>query len=157
MSGSTGFLATFSDWMARIRKPITWIYCSAILFPLAFAVVAALFLAVRHQSDASGAILNGMLASFYVILMSLLAAAPRSVMPALLIWLLIAGFRPALDENKATRYLGLFLLIGIALCSHSKVYAQPFNFIWLSIAYLALVLPRLALPSLRGGLKETGE
>ncbi|MDB5106430.1 MAG: hypothetical protein JWP91_4119 [Fibrobacteres bacterium] len=143
-----------AGFLARTRKPVTWIYCSAILFPLAFAFVAAIIMTLRNQAHGGGNLANGLFASFYLVLMSLLAAMPRSVLPAMLVWLLISGIRPVYDENKATRYLGLLVLIGIAVFSHSKVYDRPFNYLWLSVAYLAVILPRLALPSLRDGLKR---
>ncbi|MDB5051552.1 MAG: hypothetical protein JWO30_4623 [Fibrobacteres bacterium] len=151
---SQGMFATLSDWLARTRKPVTWIYCSAVLFPLAFALVATLVTTAR-TTHASGSVFSGIVTSFYLILMVMLATVPRSVLPALLIWLLIARFRPGLDDNWITRYLGLVALLAIALYSHAKVYDRPFNFIWLSIATLAVVLPRLALPSLRDGLHKT--
>jgi hypothetical protein len=143
-----------AGWLARSRKIFTWIYCSAILFPLAFSLVAAVFITVKGLSNGAGNTLNGFFASFYLVLMILLAAVPRSVLPALLFWLLFAKFRPDLDANKISRYIGLFLLVAVALFSHSKAFDTPFNYVWLWIAYLAVILPRLALPSLRGGLKQ---
>ena len=148
MGRTEGKTSAFADWLGRTRKPITWIYCSAVLFPLAFALVAALVMTVRGHTAAVG----GFFASFYLVLMVLLASVPRSVLPALLVWLSISRFRPRLDENKTVRYLGLAVLIAIALFSHSKVYDRPFNFIWMAIAVLAVALPRVALPSLRDGL-----
>ncbi len=143
--------SAFSEWLARSRRPITWIYCSAVLFPLAFALVAAVIMTARRHAD-SGTAFNGGFASFYLILMILLAAVPRSVLPAVLIWLVLIRFRPALDANPWNRYPGLVAILAAALYLHAKVYDRPFNFIWLGIAALAVILPRLALPSLRNGL-----
>ncbi|GEM_PF-3850714 len=154
MAGEDGLIGDMRGWMNAIRKPVTWIYCSAILFPLAFALVASVVIVLRNHAHAAGNLVNGYFAAFYLTLMAMLATVPRSILPALLVWLLIAGFRPVYDENKTTRYLGLGLLVGIALFAHSKVYDRPFNFLWLAIAYLAVVLPRLAIPSLRNGLRK---
>lgn len=147
-----GKIAAISGWFDKSRKPITWIYCSAILFPLAFALVAALVMTARNHGG--GASMPGFFQSFYLILMVLLAAVPRSVLPAVLIWLVLIRFRPALDASPLTRYPGLLVILAAALFSHAKVYDRPFNFIWLSIAALAVMLPRLALPSLRNGLRS---
>ncbi|MDQ3001916.1 MAG: hypothetical protein M3Y08_11735 [Fibrobacterota bacterium] len=143
-----------AEWLARSRKIFTWIYCSAILFPLAFSLVATVVITVKGISHGSGPAWNGFFASFYLVLMIMLAAVPRSVLPALLFWLLFAKLWPDLDNNKISRYVGLFLLVGVALFSHSKAFETSFNYVWLWIAYLAVILPRLALPSLRGGLKN---
>jgi hypothetical protein len=149
-----GLFEGFRSALERIRKPLIWIYCSGILFPLAFAIVAALVMTARHQARGDGFFLDGYFTTFYLILMALLASVPRSILPALMIWMLIAMYRPAFDANKIIRYLGLAILLVMALFFHSKIHARPFNFIWFSIAYLAVALPRLALPSLRNGLKE---
>jgi hypothetical protein len=146
-------LSALSDWMARTRKPITWIYCSAVLFPLAFSLVATLVITARQHGTGSGAALPGFFTSFYLVLMILLAAVPRSVLPAVLLWLVLIRFKPAWDANLLTRYLGLVAILAVALFSHAKVYDRPFNFIWLGVAVLAVILPRLALPSLRPGLR----
>ena len=143
-----------AGWLARSRKIFTWIYCSAILFPLAFSLIAAVVITVKGISQGAGPALKGFIASFYLVLMILLAAVPRSVLPALLFWMIFAKLRPDLDANKISRYVGLFLLVGVALFSHSKAFDTPFNFVWLWIAYLTVILPRLALPSLRGGLNH---
>ena len=153
--GGKGVFEGFQGALERIRKPVTWIYCSGILFPLAFAIVAAIVTTARHQTHGQESLVNGFFAAFYLILMALLASVPRSILPALMIWLLIALYRPAYDAGKITRYLGLAALLAIALFAHSRIYGRPFNFLWFSIAYLALALPRVALPSLRNGLKET--
>ena len=153
--GGKGVFEGFQRALERIRKPVTWVYCSGILFPLAFAIVAAIVTTARHHTHGQGSLVNGFFAAFYLILMALLASVPRSILPALMIWLLIALYRPAYDAGKITRYLGLAVLLAIALFAHSRIYGRPFNFLWFSIAYLALALPRVALPSLRNGLKET--
>ncbi|MEO6098449.1 MAG: hypothetical protein ABIW76_23380 [Fibrobacteria bacterium] len=152
--GGTRAFEGFRNALDRIRKPVTWIYCSGILFPLAFAIVAAIVMTAGNQIHGQGSIMDGFFAAFYLILMALLASVPRSILPALMIWMLITIYRPAYDANKTTRYLGLAVLLAIALFAHSKIYGRPFNFLWFSIAYLAVALPRLALPSLRTGLKE---
>jgi hypothetical protein len=152
--GALAAVSTFSEWMRRIRKPINWIYCSAVLFPLAFALVASVILALRGHANTSGHLWNGLFAYFYAILMVMLASAVLTVLPTLLIWLFIIRFRPSLDENKAARYLGLLALLSIALFSHSQVNARPFSLTWLAILALAVMLPRLALPSLRDGLNR---
>lgn len=153
MSGNGAFEG-FRSALERIRKPVTWVYCSGILFPLAFAIVAAIVMTARNQAHGQGSLMNGFFAAFYLILMTLLASVPRSILPALMIWMLIAIYRPAYDANKISRYLGLAVLLAIALFAHSRIYGRPFNFLWFAIAYLAMALPRLALPSLRNGLKE---
>jgi hypothetical protein len=154
MGATDGFFSRFSGGLARIRKHILWIYCSAILFPLAFAGIAAVFLTVRNRAHLDLGFAKGMFAAFYLILMSLLASVPRSVLPALILWMLIAHFRPGYDREKPARYLGLAALLAAALFVHAKIYAQSFNFLWMTIAYMAVALPRLALPSLRDGLKD---
>ncbi len=152
-NGNT-IVANISGGFDRIRKPLTWVYCSAILFPLGFAVLAAFFMTFRNRDHIDGSIVQGAFASFYLVLMAMLASVPRSILPALLIWILIARFRPLYDENKITRYLGLAVLLAAALFAHSRIYDRPFNFLWLTIAFMAVVLPRLAFPSLRRGLKD---
>lgn len=147
-------VATISGGLDRIRKPFIWIYCSAILFPLGFAVLAAFFMTFRNRSHIDGSLVQGAFSSFYLILMAMLASVPRSILPALMIWILIARFRPGYDENKVTRYLGLGLLLAAALFAHSRIYDRPFNFLWFSIAFLAVSIPRMAFPSLRNGLTE---
>jgi ABC-type phosphate transport system permease subunit len=147
-------VANISGGFDRIRKPLTWIYCSAILFPLGFAVVAAFFTTFRNRAHIDGSIVQGAFTSFYLVLMAMLASVPRSILPALMIWILIAKYRPLYDENKVIRYLGLAVLLAAALFAHSRIYDRPFNFLWLTIAFMAVVLPRLAFPSLRSGLKE---
>ncbi|HKP94861.1 MAG TPA: hypothetical protein VJ385_03790 [Fibrobacteria bacterium] len=151
MAGKTG---TIADWLDRTRKPINWIYCSAVLFPLAFAIVASLITTARNHTQVSGSLLDGLFASFFVILMAVLSSVLLTVLPTLLIWLIVIQVKPDLDENKLTRYLGLVALLAIALFSHSRVNDRPFNPAWLGIATLAVVLPRLALPSLRDGLRK---
>jgi hypothetical protein len=152
MAEGAGFIEKLNAGMARIRKPVTWIYCSGILFPLAFAVVAAIIMTLRNHHGQSGSLADGFFAAFYLILMGMLASVPRSILPALLIWLLVARFRPVYDENKVTRYVGLASLLAVALFAHSKIYDRPFNPIWFAIAFIAVALPRLALPSLRDTL-----
>ena len=147
-------VANISGGFDRIRKPLTWIYCSAILFPLGFAALAAFFMTFRNRAHIEGSLVQGAFASFYLVLMAMLASVPRSILPTLMIWILIAKYRPLYDENKITRYLGLALLLAVALFAHSRIYDRPFNFLWLSIAFLAVSLPRMAFPSLRNGLKE---
>ncbi|MEO7780036.1 MAG: hypothetical protein ABIY63_21100 [Fibrobacteria bacterium] len=146
-------ISAISEWMAKTRKPITWIYCSAVLFPLIFSVVATVILTVRHSGPASHSGWHGFFTSFYLVLMIMLAAVPRSVLPAVLLWLVIIRFKPVWDANPVSRYLGLIAILAAALFSHAKVYDRPFNFIWLGVAALAVILPRLALPSLRPGLR----
>jgi hypothetical protein len=151
---ASGALAAFSEWMRRIRKPINWIYCSAVLFPLAFAVVASVILTLRGHAHATGHLWNGLFAYFYAVLMVMLASAVLTVLPTLLIWLFIIRFKPSLDENKLTRYSGLLALIAVAVFSHSQANARPFSVAWLAIIAVAVMLPRLALPSLRDGLNR---
>lgn len=151
---SGGIVTNISGGFDRIRKPLTWVYCSAILFPLGFAVVAAFFMTIRNRAHVDGSLVQGAFASFYLVLMAMLASVPRSILPALLIWILIANYRPLYDENKITRYLGLAALLIAALFAHARIYDRPFNFLWLSIAFMAVALPRLAFPSLRHGLKK---
>lgn len=148
-----GKLSALSEWLAKSRKPITWIYCSAVLFPLAFSLVATIVITARHSGPATGSAWQGFFTSFYLVLMIMLAAVPRSVLPAVLLWLVLIRFKPDWDANPVTRYLGLLAILAAALFSHAKVYDRPFNFIWLGVAALAIILPRLALPSLRQGLR----
>jgi hypothetical protein len=152
--GTNSIVTNISGGFDRIRKPLTWVYCSAILFPLGFAVIAAFFMTLRNRAHEAGSLVQGAFTSFYLVLMAMLASVPRSILPALMIWILIAKYRPLYDENKITRYLGLAVLLAAALFAHSRIYDRPFNFLWLSIAFLAVALPRLAFPSLRSGLKE---
>lgn len=152
-NGNT-IVANLSVGFDRIRKPLTWVYCSAILFPLGFAVLAAFFMTFRNRANIEGSLVQGDFASFYLVLMAMLASVPRSILPALMIWILIARYRPLYDENKITRYVGLALLLAVALFAHSRIYDRPFNFLWLSVAFLAVSLPRMAFPSLRNGLSE---
>jgi hypothetical protein len=142
------FLDKTADWLKASRPTLTWIYCSAILFPMAFAVVAALFL-VRHRSGTESIPFFGV---FYLTLMVTLASVPRSILPILLIWLAIARFRPAWDARRLVRYAGLFLLMLAAVSLHAFAYGREFNLPWLGIGWLSLALPRLAFPMLRGGL-----
>lgn len=151
---SNGIVANLSGGFDRIRRPLTWIYCSAILFPLGFAVLAAFFMTLRNRAEIEGSLVQGAFASFYLVLMAMLASVPRSILPVLLIWILIARSRPALDSGKISRYLGLAALLAVALFAHSKIYDRPFNHLWFSIAFLAVALPRMAFPSLRNGLTE---
>jgi hypothetical protein len=151
---ASGAFAAFSEWMGKIRKPVNWIYCSAVLFPLAFALVASVILTLRGHAQLSGHVWNGFFAYFYTILMVMLASALITVLPTLLIWLFIIRFKPSLDENKVTRYLGLLALLVIALFSHSQANERPFSLTWLAIVALSVILPRLALPSLRNGLHQ---
>ncbi len=146
-------LQTLTDWLRDTRRPVTWIYCSAILFPMGFALVAAIILTFRTPGGES--LPHHFFALFYLSLMITLASVPRSVLPILLLWLLFVRFRPAFDSNRATRYLGLLLLMLVAVFAHAKVYGQGVNFLWLAIGWLSLSLPRLALPLLRDGLGRT--
>lgn len=153
-NGGNGIVTNLAGGFDRIRKPLTWVYCSAILFPLGFAVMAAFFMTLRNGPHIGGSVVQGAFASFYLVLMAMLASVPRSILPAVMIWILIAKYRPLYDENKITRYLGLAALLAAALFAHSRIYDRPFNFLWLSIAFMAVALPRMAFPSLRNGLKE---
>jgi hypothetical protein len=154
MGDGNGIVANIAGGFDRIRKPLTWVYCSAILFPLGFAMLAAFFMTFRNRTQINGSLVQGAFSSFYLVLMAMLASVPRSILPALMIWILIAKYRPLYDENKITRYLGLAVLLAAALFAHSRIYDRPFNFLWLSIAFLAVALPRMAFPSLRNGLTE---
>jgi hypothetical protein len=151
-----GNFSVLSDWLAKSRKPITWLYCSAVLFPLIFSLAATVIISARHSGPAAHSGWQGFFTSFYLVLMIMLAAVPRSVLPAVLLWLVIIRFKPVWDANPVTRYLGLIAILAAALFSHAKVYDRPFNFIWLGVAALAVILPRLALPSLRPGLRGSG-
>lgn len=145
-------LETLSEWLRAGRRNFTWIYCSSILFPLAFAFVAAAVLTARHGS--AEPLVERFFAIFYLALMITLASVPRSILPILLLWLILIRFRPSFDANKAVRYLGFLLMMLVAVYTHSKAYGREFNWQWLAIGWLSLALPRLALPSLRGGLRE---
>lgn len=139
--------------MNRLKKPMVWIYCSAILLPLVFSLMAAVIRVARFGRGGDAAsVLHEIAATFYMILMAIIASVPRLVLPALAIWLLTSRFRPDFDENKLIRYAGLLVLVAGAVFLHSMVYRVPFNLIWLAIAYLATILPRLAIPSLKNGL-----
>lgn len=145
------FFGRLGAWLKASRPTVTWIYCSAILFPMAFALVAALVLAFRHAGgEGPGA--QRFFALFYFALMVTLASVPRSIAPILLIWLAVARFKPAWDARPAIRYGGLFLLMLLAVSAQAWAYGRGFNFIWLGIGWLSLALPRLAFPRLREGL-----
>ena len=144
---------TLTDWLRETRRPVTWIYCSSILFPMVFALLAAIILTFRASGTES--LIHRFFAIFYLSLMITLASVPQSTLPILLLWLLFARFRPAFDANQVTRYLGLLLLMLVAVFAHAKIYGQSFNFLWLAIGWLSLALPRLALPLLREGLGRT--
>lgn len=143
------FLDKAAEWLNVTRPTLTWIYCSAILFPMAFALVAATVLVLRHRSGTGSMPFFGV---FYLTLMVTLASVPRSILPILLIWLAIARFRPAWDARMPIRYAGLFLLMLAAVSLHAFAYGRAFNLPWLGIGWLSLALPRLAFPRLRGGL-----
>ena len=146
-------LDAISNWLRATRRTFTWIYCSAILFPMAFAFVAAVILALRqHGGDA---VFHRFFAIFYLALMLTLASVPRSILPILFLWLVVARFRPEFDRNRAKRYLGLLFLMLVAVFAHSKIYGDSFNFLWLGIGWLSLALPRAALPMLRGSLNDS--
>lgn len=143
--------------MNRLKKPMMWIYCSGILLPLAFSVIAALIRVARYgRSGDASSFLHEAAATFYMILMVIIASVPRFVLPVLAIWLLAARIRPDFDENRFIRYAGLLLLVAGTVALHSLVYGVPFSPIWLAIAYLAAILPRLAIPSLKNGLHTAG-
>lgn len=118
---------------------------------MAFALVAALFLAFR-DGQASGSGGGRFFTLFYLTLAITLASVPRSILPILVIWLAIARFRPAWDDRKAIRYTGLLLLMAAAVALHSVAYGRGFNPAWLFSGWLSLALPRLAFPMLRNGL-----
>lgn len=143
------FLDKAADWQKASRPTVTWIYCSAILFPMAFALVAAMVLTVRHRSGTESLPFFDV---FFLTLMITLASVPRSILPILLVWLAIARFRPAWDARLPIRYAGLFLLMLAAVSLHAFAYGRAFNLPWLGIGWLSLALPRLAFPRLRGGL-----
>lgn len=145
-------LDAFSEWLRAGRRNFTWIYCSSLLFPLAFALVAAAVLAARGAPG--GPVVERFFAIFYLALMVTLASIPRSVLPILLVWLVLIRFRPGIDANRTARYLGLLAMMLAAVYVQSKLMGRGFNWQWLAIGWLCLALPRLALPSLRGGLRE---
>jgi hypothetical protein len=89
---------------------------------------------------------------FYLALMVTLAAVPRSILPILLVWLTVARFKPAWDDNRMVRYAGLFLLMAVTVSIHAWVYGHGFNVPWLISGWLSVALPRLAFPMLREGL-----
>jgi hypothetical protein len=136
-------------WLTANRPTLTWIYCSAILFPMVFALVAALFLTIR---DRSGTESLSFFAVFSLTLLITLASVPRSILPILLIWLAVARFKPAWDARRPIRYAGLFLLMLAAIAIHSLIYSRGFNLPWLFMGWLSLALPRLAFRMLREGL-----
>jgi hypothetical protein len=153
MAGSAGgtFFGKLGGWLQSSRPTVTWIYSSAILFPMVFALVAALFLTFRN-GDATAPVPQRFFAVFYLALMVTLASVPRSILPILLIWLAVARFKPAWDGRRAVRYGGLFLLMLLAVSFHALAYGHGFNLPWLFIGWLSLALPRLAFPMLRDGL-----
>lgn len=153
MAGDAGgsFFDRLGAWLKASRPTVTWIYCSAILFPMAFALAAALFLTFRHAGGAGPGV-QRFLALFYLALMVTLASVPRSILPILLAWLVIARFRPAWDARRPIRFAGLFALMALAVAAHSLAYGREFNVPWLFIGWLSLSLPRLAFPFLREGL-----
>ena len=142
------FFTRLGEWMKSSRPTVTWIYCSAILFPMAFALAAAAIL--RYRQAEAGTL--GFFALFYLALMVTLAAVPRSILPILLIWLTVARFKPAWDDNRMVRYAGLFLLMAVTVSVHAWVYGHGFNVPWLISGWLSVALPRLAFPMLREGL-----
>jgi hypothetical protein len=157
------FMDKLGGWLKTSRPTFTWVYCSAILFPMAFALVAALFIAFRHRSGTgvgtgagpgtgSGSWAQAFFPVFYLALIVTLASIPRSIMPILLIWLAVAHFKPTWDTRRPIRYAGLFLLMLAAVSIHSLVYGREFNLPWLGIGWLSLALPRMAFPALREGL-----
>jgi hypothetical protein len=150
MAGERGgaFFGRLGDWLKSSRPTVTWIYSSAILFPMAFALVAALFLTFRHGGTGA----KGFFPLFYLALMVTLASVPRSILPILVIWLAITRFKPAWDDRRAIRYGGLFLLMALAVSAQTLAYGHGFNVPWLFIGWLSLSLPRLAFPILREGL-----
>jgi hypothetical protein len=137
-------------WLQSSRPTVTWIYCSAILFPMAFALVAAAVLRYR-QAEAAQASMS-FFALFYLALMVTLASVPRSIIPILVIWLAVARFRPEWDERRWIRYGGLFLLMFLAVSAHALAYGRGFNVPWLFSGWLSVALPRMAFPMLREGL-----
>jgi len=145
------FFERLGGWMKSSRPTVTWIYCSAILFPMAFALVAALILRYREAGQAPTSSL-GFFTLFYLSLMVTLASVPRSIIPILLIWLAVARFKPAWDERRWIRYGGLFLLMFLAVSAHALAYRNGFNVPWLFSGWLSIALPRMAFPMLREGL-----
>ena len=145
------FLDKLGGRLRAIRPTVTWIYCSAILFPMAFALVAAAVLTVRHPGASESAVRH-FFALFYLSLMVLLASVPRSIAPILVIWLALARLRPAWDERPAVRYPGLLVLMGLAVLINTAAQGRGFSLPWALIGWLSLSLPRLAFPSLRPGL-----
>jgi hypothetical protein len=146
-------METVSEWLRASRRSITWLYCSAILCPLVFAFVAAVVLTARHAG--TDPLAHRFFTIFYLALMITLASVPRSILPILLLWMVLIRFRPSFDANKVVRYLGFLLLMMVTVYTHSKAYGREFNWQWLAIGWLSLSLPRIALHSLRGGLRET--
>jgi hypothetical protein len=136
-------------WLTANRPILTWIYCSAILFPMLFAMVATLFLTLRHRSGTASLSFFDV---FYLTLIVTLASVPRSILPILLIWLAVARFKPAWDARRPIRYGGLLLLMLAAVTIHSLIYGRDFNLPWLFMGWLSLALPRLAFRMLREGL-----
>ena len=136
-------------WLKSARPTLTWIYCSAILLPMAFALVAALIISFRARSGTESL---PFFAVFYLALMITLAAVPRSILPIIAIWLIIARLKPAWDARLWVRYLGLMALMLVAVSMHVLVDTREFNLPWLFIGWLSLALPRIAFPMLRGGL-----
>jgi hypothetical protein len=120
---------------------------------LVFALVAAVALTARNGG--TGPLVERFFSIFYLALMITLASIPRSILPILLLWLVLIRFRPSFDANKTVRYLGFLLLMLATVYAQSKAYGRDFNWQWLAIGWLSLSLPRLALPSLRRGLRET--
>jgi len=135
-------------WLKSSRPTVTWIYCSAILFPMAFALVAALILRFRGAGHGD----LGFFTLFYLSLMVTLASVPRSIIPILLVWLAVARFKPDWDESRGIRYGGLFLLMFLAVSAHALAYRNGFNVPWLFSGWLSIALPRMAFPMLREGL-----
>lgn len=144
------FFTRLGGWLKSSRPTVTWIYCSAILFPMAFALVAALILRYRHPGSAEGSL--SFFTLFYLALMVTLASVPRSIIPILLIWLAVARFKPAWDQHRGIRYVGLFLLMLLAVSAHALAYGNGFNVPWLFSGWLSVALPRMAFPILREGL-----
>jgi hypothetical protein len=141
---------SLGGWFKSSRPIWTWIYSSAILFPLLFAFVAALVLVSRRTGESD--LLHRFFAFFYLILMVMLASVPRSILPALVVWLALARIRPAWDERRLIRYAGLFFLMALAVSAHALIYGKGLNLPWMLVGWLSLALPREAFPGLRGGL-----
>jgi len=148
-AGGTPF-TRLGGWLKSSRPTVTWIYCSAILFPMAFALVAALIL--RYRQVEAGTVSLNFFTLFYLSLMVTLASVPRSIIPILLVWLAVARFKPAWDDHRLIRYGGLFLLMLLAVSVHAWAYGNGFNVPWLFSGWLSVALPRMAFPMLREGL-----